>query len=441
MRTLLFYACLPLVAYLGVTRPFWGLVIYLSANIIRPEMLFWGGGTGMILFKVSIGSTLLGYLLRAQGVFSPWREREFLLLLWVWLAVAASLVFSPISLAPKAWYYADELFKLCILAWLMLGLLKEETRVLRIVDVLLMVASLLALWGWDQSFRGNERLEGLGGNAFGDSNFVAAFAALFFPIALHKLLTATPRNQKLFGAGAALLLGVLIVLTKSRGGFLGLAAGTIYLLWRTPRKKALVTAMLIMLVLASPFVGEHYLQRLSTISSEQEERDYSAGSRLVLWNAGWLAFKDHPLFGVGLLNFAIAKAPYRDALAGRYDEELLDYAFQGYKVGHSTWFCQMLAEGGLFLTIPFLWLIFGFFRRAHRLHLARPPTEEIQPLHNLLVGLEAGIFAYCVSISFIDALLIPFLPIQILLGMQVIKLLEQKKVSATVPSVPREVMS
>ena len=426
MREMLFYACLPLIAYLGVTRPFWGLAIYLSANIIRPEMLFWGGATGAIIFKVSIGSTLLGYFLRGQGLFAPWRNREFWLIVWVWLAVLASLSFSTMPLAPQAQFYAQEFFKMCILAWLLLGLVKDEGQVLKMADLLLIMASVLAVWGCEQSFRGNERLEGLGGQAFGDSNHVAAFAVLFFPIALHKLLMAQDRKERLFGLVSTALIGLLIVFTQSRGGFLGLAAGVFYLFWLTPKKKQLFCGMALLIFLASPFIANSYLTRLSTINAEQEERDFSAGSRPVLWRAGLYAFQDNPIFGVGLLNYKWAKMPYKANLQGKVDDELLDYTFQEYKVGHSTWFCQLMAEGGLFLTIPYLWLLFGFFLASRRLRRGLPVAEDDKRMLYLLFGLEAGIIGHCVSISFIDSLMGIFLPVQLLMGMQIVRVLQHK---------------
>ena len=94
MRALLFYILLPLIAALALRRPFWGLVIYLSANIIRPEMLFWGGNTGTIIFRVSLGCALLGYFLSQESKTKPLAVRELWLVLWICLAVAASVFFS-----------------------------------------------------------------------------------------------------------------------------------------------------------------------------------------------------------------------------------------------------------------------------------------------------------------------------------------------------------
>ena len=435
MRALLFYFCLPLIVAVGLRRPIWGLAIYLCANIIRPEMLFWGGNTGALIFKVSLGSALLGFLVSHESKVEPLAVRELWLVLWISLAVTVSLILTAFPSAPRVWDYVGEFYKLLIVCWLLLGTMQKKQQALNVIDILLFMAMLLSLWGWDQSLRGNERLEGLGGQAFGDSNGVAAFGVLFLPLALHKLFTANKWWQKIFGLDATILIAGLIVLTNSRGGFLGLVAGSCYLFLISPKKKWLGMCYLIILLGATLLLPDKYLTRIATIESDQEQqRDASSGGRLVLWQAGWLIFKDNPVFGVGLLNFAQAKAPYRSQLAGQFDSDLLDYSFQGYKVGHSTWFGQVLPEGGLFLAIPMSWLIVGFFWRARRLQWARPPTEETRPLYNALIGLEAGLFGYCVSISFIDSLLMPFLTVLVMLGVQLIRIIERVSEAATQPT-------
>jgi O-antigen ligase len=397
-------------------------MVYLSANIIRPEMLFWGGNSGAIIFKVSILATLIGFVIRGKDVFLPFKNREFFLVLWVWVAVAASLYFSDYPLHAKSWLYAEEFLKMSVIAWLIIGLIIQRNAVTTAVNTLLTVTSLLSLWGWDQSFRGNSRLEGLGGQAFGDSNHVAAFGVLFFPLALHLFMKETRPRVKVLYLFSFVLIGGMIVFTQSRGGFIGLACAVIYLMWRSPRRKALATCLFLFILVLSPFIGDKYIDRMKTIGIESTELDYSAGSRLVLWNAGWLVFKDNPIFGVGLLNFPTAKAPYKNDLRDRFDEGLLDYSFQGYKVGHSTWFCQMLAECGLFLAIPYLWLILGFFIKVGKIRKQQDRIDDNLDLYYMLVGLESGILGYCVCLAFIDGLISPFLIVHILLATQLCKL-------------------
>ena len=434
MRALLFYVCLPLIAGIGLWRPFWGLAVYLAANIIRPEMLFWGSDTGALIFKVSIGSALLGFMMSSESKTAPFAVRELWLMLWISLAVTMSVVLADLPTSPKTWGYVQEFYTLALVCWLLIGTVQKKEQAIQLADILLFMMTLLALWGWEQSFRGNERLEGMS-SAFGDSNGLAAVGVLFLPLALHKLFTADKRWQKIFGLNAAIAIAGMIVFTNSRGGFLGLAAGSLYLLLISPKRKWLGLGYFVVFLAATPLLSDAYMNRLSTIDTDQEQLDYSSGSRLVLWRAGYLVFQDHPIFGVGLLNFAQAKIPYQSQLAGQFDDGLLDFAFRPYKAGHSTWFGQMLPEGGLFLAIPMIWLIVGFFWRTYKLRGAYPPTEETRSFHDALIGLEAGLFGFYVSISFIDALLNPFLAIQVVLGVQFIRIIEG---TAATPPISRQ---
>ena len=425
MRVLLFYLSLPFIVGVGAWRPVWGLTIYLAANIIRPDALFWGQDTAMVIFKISIATTLLGFFKSQGSKTEALSVREWWLALWICLAMTVSVLLADLPDAPRVWSFLGDAYRALIVYWLILGVVREKRHALQLIDILLLIAALFSLWGWQQHFGGNERLEDLGGQ--GDSNGVAALGVLFLPLAVHKLFTTAKWWQKLFGLGTAILIAGMIIFTNSRGGFLGLVAGCLYLLPISRKRIWLGLCYCLVLLTVIPLLSQQYLARLNTIdqSSKNPEEEYSAGSRVVLWNAGWLIFKDDPIFGVGLQNFAKAKAPYRALLAGKFDNGLLNYSFSGYKVGHSTWFGQVLPEGGLFLAIPMFWLIVSFFWRARKLQWARPPTEETRPLHDALIGLEAGLFGYCVSISFGDYLLTPFLTIHIMLGVQFVRIIER----------------
>ena len=425
MRALLFKLLLPLVAFIGLTRPFYGLCIYIGFNILRPEMLFWGSHSANIIFKVSLICSFIGFLRLQSNPRSMLSCREFWLLLAVWAASAISLVMAEYVWEARAWYYSTELLKLWIVGCLILGVAYKAEHLLKLQYVVMGAISVLSLWGIEQHFLGNARLEGMGGSAYGDSNGVAAAGVLYFPIALNNFLTAPDKKKKGIWLISTVLIVGLIIFTQSRGGFLGLIAGVAYLFLRTRKKKTLVAVCTLAALVASPFLAQEYTKRLETITAEGEERDFSSGSRLVLWNAGVLMFMDHPIFGVGLLNFAKTKGPYKQPLMGKFDQELLDYSFRGYKVGHGTYFTQLMAEGGLLLTIPYLWLIGGFLIGALRVR-KRDPTDENRDLADLLAGMEAGVVGHCLSIMFINALFFYFLPIQLVVGGQIIRVLKEK---------------
>lgn len=430
MREFIFYACLPSIVIVGFIQPIYGLLIYLCSNIVKPEMFFWGGDTGVLIYKVSIGAALLGFFVKGNSILVSLKRKELWLLVWIWLAAVISISLSEHPLHFRAWEFAGNFFKLVLVSWLILGLVHGRDRAKLAVNTLLYATTFLALWGCDQGFRGNERLEGI---EFGDSNEVAALGVLFWGVALNKSLTATTKKEKLLGLGCTGILTLFIILTSSRGGFLGVIMSLLYLIWRTPRRKTLMTYTIVLLIAVSPFLGKAYVDRMASITASEDIRDYSSASRLVLWNAGWLVFLDNPIFGSGLLSFPAAKQSYRSDLDGRFDPDLLDYSFQEFRVGHSTWFCQMLAEGGLFITIPYLSLILGFFFKAANVRKYKPRGAGDGELRNLLIGVETGILGYCVSLSFIDGFNGMFLPVMILVGAQVaqeIQEVEQRRIDS-----------
>ena len=293
MRALLFKLLLPVIAVVSLIRPFYGLFFYIAFNIIRPEMLFWGAHTANIIFKITSLCSIAGYLRQKKTSIRPYHCREFWLLLWISIATAVSILFSDFS-HPRAWFYAMEIFKIWVICWLILGLVSTAQQMRRMQYWILCTVALLSVWGVEQHFRGNVRLEGLGGDAFPDSNGVAAVVVLFFPIVLNKLITARNIKVGLVWLLLTIPIGLLIIFTGSRGGFVGMAAGVLVLMWATRKKKVLVCLIVAVIFGGTPYLASDYKQRLSTLKADNEERDMSSGSRLVLWQAGGLVFMDNP---------------------------------------------------------------------------------------------------------------------------------------------------
>lgn len=410
MREMLFYPLLFIAVLFTLRNPFTGVAIYLGINIIRPGMLFWGGGQGDIAFKIILGATLISlFKVDPARFFMPLRVKEFWLLLFTWVAVVISLVLSPYPYGYRAWYYADEIMKLSLLAWVLLVSLRGPALIEKLEKVFLVMFSILGLWGVEQHFRGNERLENF---PLGDSNGVAAILVLSLPLALNLALHAPEKKNRYLGLGCVVILALAIVSTQSRGGFLGATAASAAFLFWSHRKKALITLFSVVVALALLFAPESYFERLGTLQANQDEIDYSAGSRLVLWQAGMMMFMDNPVTGVGFMAFPQAKMLYQDRVKG--DEELIKYTFNDAKVSHNA-YVQVLSEGGLLLAVPYFLLILGTFTANFKVRRLRG-SKEPNSLVDLLNAMEAGMAGFCVCIVFINAITTIFLPLQIVVA-------------------------
>lgn len=388
-------------------NPLWGVAIYIGGNIVRPEMLFWGGKGGAYFFTVYF--ILIIVASAYQGLFSKTgrlANREYLLMVWLFLAVWVSYEFAQYPVF-RGDYYVVEMLKGFVICGFIYLTVDEFSEVRFLLNVLIGCFGFLGVWGIDQHFRGNERLEGLGGYAWGDSNGVATVFVLFLPVALAKLLTSKNRRERWLSLGIVAIMVILIVCTQSRAGLLGLVVCLTSYGFYTRKIHKIAQVSLLVALLALPFATGAYMDRMKTMESG-ETLDGSARSRFILWQAGLMIFADNPLFGTGFLTYPEAKMQYENRFSD-IDEQFKDWVFrnQEKKVTHNT-YIQIMSDCGLLGAIPYFLLISGGVLagfRARRLLVSCPEKGEQV---NWLAGLGAGITGFAVCIITLDTLLVTF---------------------------------
>ena len=389
---------------LVLRRPLWGMIIYISATIIRPEMLFWGGTGGSYVFKVYYMLILAGMFLRHDfkkiGQVARW---EFLLMLWMMGAIFLSEVVAQYPVF-RGSYYVEELLKGFGICALLYMLIKDFEEIKTVQNVLLGCFAFLSVWGFDQQLRGNERLEGLGGGAWGDSNGVAAIFILFLPVALARAFASKNRRQFWTFLGIAALMVALIVCTKSRAGLLGLVTCLVIFGFCSRITVKLAQVVLVLMFAAMPFATKQYVERMETMSSTGDIEN-SASDRITLWKLGLIVFADNPVIGTGFLTYPEAKMKYEDQFL-YLDEEFRNSIFrnESKKVTHNT-YIQLLSDCGLLGAVPFILLVgVGILRglQARRL-LSVIPEKNAELI--CLSGISAGVSGYAVCILSIDAVL------------------------------------
>jgi len=252
-------------------------------------------------------------------------------------------------------------------------------------------ALILGLQAWDtprRSFTGG-RLEGIGGPDFTEANFFAAFMATALVLIGVQFLRSDWRGKLLCLVSGAFTANA-IVLTRSRGVVVGLAAGGLAATVMAPKEHRRKIA----LGLAVAFAGflyvadPQFLDRASTITRSEEERDSSAQSRIRLARAGLSMVADHPL-GVGVGNFYQSIGYYIPEYAG--------------KDAHNT-FVRCLTETGILGFAVFAAIIFSAFlmlKRLAKAALSLPPPEQ-RNVRLLAFGMTVSLvtlLACCLTIS------------------------------------------
>jgi O-antigen ligase len=207
------------------------------------------------------------------------------------------------------------------------------------------------------------------------------------------------RGWRRWGCGAiALLFTSAIVVTNSRGGFVGLvAAAFLCFIASRNRVRNLVVATLVGLIFYFA-VPASYKQEMSTISQTSSG---TADQRFFLWAAAVNMWREHPLLGVGAANFKWEVGTYQPRAgpgerfgSGQYQER--DWSAT---VTHSLYF-EALSELGTLGCLALVGMIVGHFSGLRRLSRRVGAHPGLSPeLRN-----EAGAYAVALSAAMVGYL-------------------------------------
>jgi O-antigen ligase len=166
-------------------------------------------------------------------------------------------------------------------------------------------------------------------SSLGQADALAAYLVLALPGAVALTVTRTGRARAISGA-AALLMVVALLLTLSRGGYLGLAAevvvGIVLLAgsararvpWRfgwLRAAQALAVAGIALLALLAVPTTRHGVESIAGRAlSTGNLQEGSIRGRLDLWAVGVRITLDHPLLGTGPDSYVLEFPAYRDAV-------------------------------------------------------------------------------------------------------------------------------
>lgn len=184
------------------------------------------------------------------------------------------------------------------------------------------------------------------GNYFDDENDLALYINIWLPFCFFLFFAYKQRIKKIICL-IGLIMGLSsIVVSFSRGGFLGLIATGISIWLFSTKKIISMIIVIIIIALLFQFAGENYWKEMSTVTNAEEG---TGRARIESWKSGWRMFLDNPL-GVGGLNFMV-----------RFPEYQTEYFKRGMwgRVAHSLWF-TLIPELGVFgIFIYFRLLIYN----------------------------------------------------------------------------------
>jgi O-antigen ligase len=276
-----------------------------------------GNGRLRVVYVISLAALFLSanLLNKLAGVGqSPPRTpvRKFQVLLWV---VAAALLASTLVAWTRGYLNKGTVTSVAVflasgaVVYYMPRCFSDSRSICRALYAMAVSVALLAVLWFPGMLAavGKHMVMPVLGTRVGLNNAGGTFGMLV--VLTFALLVEEKKDRTRLLLGVALVvLAAGAVLTKSRGAWVGAAAGLAYILVRTRRLKALFATMLAVPLAVSVVapVRSVFLSRLS----QTEAGDPSWLGRLFMWQTAARIIPRNLLFGIGLHNFGIAKFDY-----------------------------------------------------------------------------------------------------------------------------------
>jgi probable O-glycosylation ligase (exosortase A-associated) len=398
MRAALVLACLPFVVVMILRSPVLGAATFIYTDFVRPQDLTWGFEEVRFALVVAL-ATLVGYLINRRK-FDPVRApRSEPWLVALLLAMLLSSATAAVSVETSL-DWNTRFVKIVIFCAILARVTDTRARLDRILSALVFGVGLLAAWAFEQHFRGNERLEGIGnGGDQNNSNHLGAIFCLALPI--NVAVAANARRGSWTRVGAMALIPVMladIVFTQSRAAYLATAAlAGAALLKKKIRKKVLGWA--IVCGVLGGIVGlQKFAERAETIVSQGKQgaraEDGSIGLRFILWGHAVDYLAQSPVTGVGQQN---------SALLIKHDTNIAKA-----KSIHNT-YLQLAADGGLACLLLWIATMLAGFRDARAAQREALDAGQVE-LWRVGLALELGLSGFAAASMFhsFDYLELPY---------------------------------
>lgn len=225
------------------------------------------------------------------------------------------------------------------------------------------------------------RVEGRGGGIFGNPNDMALFLVTLIPIAIALLLSSRGLARKLLFGAAALLMVFAIVLTYSRGGFIGLIVALTFFAWKaSPRRRFGIIVVGFLFVALFMAAVPSYALRLASILVPSLDPVGSSGARSGELLRSLVVALRHPIFGIGMGNYAP------------------EMSHRGL-VTHNS-YTQVAAEMGMAALVCYTIFIVAPIRKLGQITRETFDAKANSSFYYLALGFQASLISYTICSFF-----------------------------------------
>jgi putative inorganic carbon (HCO3(-)) transporter len=311
--------------------------------------------------------------------------REVILVL---LFCLAGLLSIPLAIDPaQAWKEFSDTFIRCVVIFVVLvNVVRTEARLKGLLLLALATGIWLSLGAINDYRLGLMTVEGYraggrGGGIFGNSNDMALFLVTIVPIAIALLLGSRTLARKFLFGGCAILMVAGIVLTYSRGGFIGLLVALAFFAWRVGhrRRVEILVGGFVMVAVFLMLMPSYGLRLASILIPSLDPVGSSEARSGELLRSLYVAIR-HPLLGIGMGNYAP------------------EMSYRGL-VTHNS-YTQVAAEMGAAALVCYTMFVVTPLRKLGQIARETFGGRANSRFYYLAVGLQASLAGYMVCSFF-----------------------------------------
>jgi len=356
---------------------FFFTLLYLFVDYGRPQDIlpFIGPlGPGVIIISILAFYLLISGKIRLSG-----SKQTFLILFFIGLLA----IHVPIARNNYYAYITTRLMLLFIPFILSIIIVVNSIeRLKKIISINIILMFYISLYAYFH--------HGIGGSHyFHDENDFALYINAILPFCFYSFLYEKKKIKKTAYAIVAIIGVLSIVVSFSRGGFIGLVAIALFAWLFSGKKLKSLIVISLLSVLLYVYTGPEYRKEMSTIT---DTKSGTIHGRILTWESAWRMFLDNPL-GVGGSNFPVRFPEYQSP---EFKRDMWG------RVAHSLWF-QLISELGVpGILIYFALLYYNlkdiFFLRKLK-HYDDPDLRYLYYLSLAFIASFAGFFASGTGLS------------------------------------------
>lgn len=374
-----------IVGFLIILYPYLGIIAFFIYDYMRPDNYFAfliPLHLAMIIEIVTIVSWIIHLLIRRTAVL--WTSFN-----WVFVAFLGVMVSTILTAenGMRAYNTSESMIVLFVIFLVCTNVVDTMKKLKALVLVLMLVHFYFAIKGIQTG--------GLvGGSIMLDENDLALAMNVFIPFAYFAFMGNKTWYGKVFYLAMMTTCVLSVVISMSRGGFVGLIAMVFYLIMKSKQRLTSIAVVILIGLVMIVFAPSKYWEDVQTITDVNES---TAHQRILYWQAAGRMVLDNPLTGVGAGNGGIRMPEFIRGV--RYPNTEWGRTFHGTVP-------QIAGELGILGLSCYLLMLYLAIKTLLQIR-RRTFAQHQTTIHRLSDSFLGGIIAFVVTGTFLSTAYYP----------------------------------